>query len=177
MIFLLLLSWTIPFDKISPKILRCSIFSSVHFSFDVTKSIPINAVVPPASFNGTANTDLWSASKIISYVSNYAAIYTIRLISASTVAGRLIGLTPGVDYPTGWVLSADDAALVITHNLDRLHSSVKVISINGVTSNGVELQGNLAYSSVTNVYGTGYNAIRLDALATITTELYIKILV
>ena len=126
--------------------------------------------------SGTANTDLWSASKIISYVSNYAAIYTIRLISASTVAGRLIGLTPGVDYPTGWVLSADDAALVITHNLDRLHSSVKVISINGVTSNGVELQGNLAYSSVTNVYGTGYDAIRLDAFATIETELYIKII-
>lgn len=127
--------------------------------------------------SGTANTDLWSANKIISYVSNYAAIYTIRLISASTVASRLVGLTPGVDYPTGWVLSADDAALVITHNLDRLHSSVKVISINGVTSNGVELQGNLAYSSVTNVYGTGYDAIRLDAFATIETELYIKIII
>ena len=127
--------------------------------------------------SGTSNTDLWSASKIISYVDNYASIYTIRLISASTVAGRLIGLTPGVDYPTGWVLSADDAALVITHNLDRLHSSVKVISINGITSNGVELQGNLAYSSVTNVYGTGYDAIRLDAFATIETELYIKIII
>ena len=53
---------------------------------------------------------------------------------------------------------------------------MKVISINGVTSNGVELQGNLAYSSVTNVYGTGYDAIRLDAFATIETELYIKII-
>ena len=127
--------------------------------------------------SGTANTDLWSASKIISYVSNYAAIYTIRLISASTVAGRLVGLVEGTDYPTGWVLSADDAALVITHNLDRLHSSVKIISINGITSNGVELQGNLAYSSVTNVYGTGYDAIRLDAFATIETELYIKIII
>lgn len=127
--------------------------------------------------SGTSNTDLWSASKIISYVSNYAAIYTIRLISASTVAGRLVGLVEGTDYPTGWVLSADEAALVITHNLDRLHSSVKIISINGITSNGVELQGNLAYSSVTNVYGTGYNAIRLDAFATIETELYIKILI
>ena len=127
--------------------------------------------------SGTANTDLWSASKIISYVSNYAAIYTIRLISASTVAGRLIGLTPGVDYPTGWILSADTAALVITHNLDVLATTVKVFSKNGTTSDVVELQGNLAYSTFTNKYGTGYNAIRLDALATITTELYIKILV
>ena len=58
-----------------------------------------------------------------------------------------------------------------------MHSSVKIISINGITSNGVELQGNLAYSSVTNVYGTGYNAIRLDAFATIETELYIKIII
>lgn len=126
--------------------------------------------------SGTANTDLWSADKIISYVSNYAAIYTIRLISASTVAGRLVGLVEGTDYPTGWVLSADESALVITHGLDSRSKVVKVLSKNGTTSNCVELQGNVAYSTKTDVYGTGYNAIRLDAFATITTELYVEII-
>jgi hypothetical protein len=126
--------------------------------------------------SGTANTDLWSASKIISYTSGYPIIYTIHLISAGTVAGRLVGLVAGTDYPTGWVLSADESALVITHGLDRRSKVVKVLSKNGTTSDCVELQGNVAYSTKTDVFGTGYDAIRLDAFATITTELYIEII-
>ena len=78
--------------------------------------------------------------------------------------------------PTGWVLSADESALVITHGLNSRSKVVKVLSKNGTTSNCVELQGNVAYSTKTDIYGTGYNAIRLDAFATVTTELYVEII-
>ena len=126
--------------------------------------------------SGTADIDLWSASKIISYTNSYLVGYTIHLISAGTVAGRLVGLVEGTDYPTGWVLSADESALVITHGLNSRSKVVKVLSKNGTTSNCVELQGNVAYSTKTDVFGTGYDAIRLDAFATITTELYVEII-
>ena len=86
-------------------------------------------------------------------------------------------MVEGTDYPTGWILTDDGTSLVITHNLATLASVVKVFSKNGTTSDVTELQGNVAYSTFTNKYDTGYNAIRLDALATITTELYIKILI
>lgn len=128
--------------------------------------------------SGTADTDLWSASKIISYTSGYPIIYTIHLISAGTVAGRLVGLAEGTDYPTDWVLAADSNALVITHSLDKVATTISIFSKNGVTNDLVKLEGNVAYSTFTNqYYSSGYNRIRLDALATITTELYIKILI
>ena len=126
--------------------------------------------------SGTADIDLWSASKIISYTNSYLVGYTIHLISAGTVAGRLVGLVAGTDYPTGWTLAADDSALVITHGLNSRSKVVKVLSKNGTTSDCVELQGNVAYSTKTDVFGTGYDAIRLDAFATITTELYVEII-
>ena len=120
-----------------------------------------------------SSTTLWSSSKINS---TFSPNFEIRLNSGATVAQRLVGLVAGTDYPTGWTLSADEAALVITHNLDSRSKAVKVLSKNGTTSNCVELQGNVAYSTKTDVFGTGYDAIKLDAFATITTELYVEII-
>lgn len=145
-------------------------------------TLNVDSTVLPVDDDATALTSTWSSSKIQSVIDgsseeSLTIVYTLRLNSGATVAQRLVGLVEGTDYPTGWILSADTAALVITHNLDILATTVKVFSKNGTTSDVVELQGNLAYSTFTNKYGTGYNAIRLDALATITTELYIKILI
>ena len=125
----------------------------------------------------TTTSNVWSASYISNLLSTSTVRpYSIRLNSGATVAQRLVGLLAGTDYPTGWTLSADEAALVITHSLDKRSKVVKVLSKNGTTSNCVELQGNVAYSTKTDIYGTGYNAIRLDAFATVTTELYVEII-
>ena len=120
-----------------------------------------------------SSTTLWSSSKINS---TFSPNFEIRLNSGATVAQRLVGLVEGTDYPTGWVLSADESALVITHGLNSRSKVVKVLSKNGTTSDCVELQGNVAYSTKTDVFGTGYDAIRLDAFATVTTELYVEII-
>ena len=145
-------------------------------------TLNVDSDVKPVKDDVTSVDYTWSSSKIAEMLAgseeeSFATVYTIRLNSGATVAQRLIGLVEGTDYPTGWILTDDSAALVITHNLDTLASLVKVFSKNGTTSDIVELTGNVAYSTFTNKYGTGYNAIRLDALATITTELYIKILI
>ena len=145
-------------------------------------TLNVDSDVKPVKDDVTSVDYTWSSSKIAEMLAgseeeSFATVYTIRLNSGATVAQRLIGLVEGTDYPTGWILTDDSAALVITHNLDTLASLVKVFSKNGTTSDIVELTGNVAYSTFTNKYGTGYNAIRLDALATITTELYLKILI
>lgn len=150
-------------------------------SFNGT-TLNVDSNVLPVDDNATSASSTWSSNKIQSVINgtgeeSLGKVYTIRLASGATVAQRLIGLVEGTDYPTGWVLTDDGTSLVITHNLATLASVVKVFSKNGTTSDIVELQGNVAYSSFTNKYGTGYNAVRLDALATITTELYIKILI
>lgn len=126
-----------------------------------------------------SSTTLWSSSKIASmFTSDANKVYTIRLNAGSTVAQRISGLTAGVDYPTGWTLSGNDVNLIIQHNLDELVADVFVYSKNGSTSDVVKLTGNVAYSTLTNVYSAGdYDSIRLDALATIQTELYIKIII
>ena len=82
-----------------------------------------------------------------------------------------------VNYPTGWVLAADSNALVITHSLDKVATTISVFSENGITNDLVKLEGNVAYSTFTNqYYNSGYNRIRLDAFATVTTELYVEII-
>ena len=103
--------------------------------------------------------------------------YTIRLNDAGTVGGRLTGLVEGTDYPTGWTLASDAQALVITHNLNRTCFDVKVKS-QLVSGNRVTLRNDLAFSTLTDIVDGGqYNQIRLDALATVETELYIEIII
>lgn len=148
----------------------------------VGDTLNVLSTVKPVDDNVTSVDSTWSSSKIQSVINgtgeeSLSKVYTIRLASGATVAQRLIGLVEGTDYPTGWALDSDGTSLVITHNLATLASSVKVFSKNGTTSDVIELQGNVAYSTFINKYSTGYNVIKLDSLATITTELYIKILI
>ncbi len=127
--------------------------------------------------NSITSNNVWSAEKINSLLTGSSfQTYKIRLNSGSTVLQRITGLVEGVDYPVGWVLMADNAALIIKHNLNTLSTVVSVFSVNGVTNDAVKLEGNVAYSTFTNKWvDGGYNAIRLDAFATINTEIIIKI--
>lgn len=128
--------------------------------------------------DGNSSTEiLWTSNKIESVLGNYRSVYSIRLDSGSTVANRISALVEGTDYPTGWVLSDDDAALVITHNLDRVCVDVKVKS-ELISGNLVTLMGSVAYATLTDeLDGTEFNSIRLDALATVNTDLYLYIII
>lgn len=53
-------------------------------------------------------------------------IYHITLPYSTTVAGRIALAT---DYPAGWTLSANGVNLVVTHNLGRWCTDVKVFSV------------------------------------------------
>lgn len=55
-------------------------------------------------------------------------IYSITLPTASSVYDRVNLAVEGVDYPTGWVLTSDGVNILITHNLNRWCTDVKVFS-------------------------------------------------
>lgn len=98
--------------------------------------------------------------------------YPINLPVAASVAGRLVGLTPGVDYPTGWTLQAGTSPvdLVITHNLGKDVAYVTVFSID---SNGKRLLiSNAAYSGI---LAQSTSVLRIEALATIAKPILIQI--
>lgn len=101
-------------------------------------------------------------------------VYTITLPSASTVAGRISAAIEGSDYPTGWVLTADDIDIHITHSMDRRIASVNVFS----NSLGVErlLLGNAAYSGLFMPYTITYDEVVIEALATIETDITIQLI-
>jgi hypothetical protein len=55
-------------------------------------------------------------------------IYSITLPYASSVAGRIAAATAGVDYPSGWTLTADGLNILVTHGLGRWVSNVTVFA-------------------------------------------------
>ena len=128
--------------------------------------------------SGTSSTDLWSASKIRSYTEPFTQIYTIKLKAGTSIAQRVTGLVEGTDYPTGWSApSADGTSLVITHSLNKIATTVTVVSINGTTSDAVKLEGHIACSTLTNVYySSGYNRIKLDTFNVDGTVVHLKII-
>lgn len=86
----------------------------------------------------------------------------ITLNATGTVEDRVNGAVEGTDYPTGWVLAADDKDLVITHNLGLHLESVVVVVVNGTTR---QLRsGSAAYSTW---YDYDSNEIRIQSLATV----------
>lgn len=70
---------------------------------------------------------------IYALIESLSPPYKIVLPSADTVAGRLVGLTEGVNYPSGWVLTAGSSEydLKIFHNLNRNFVKPEVWEING----------------------------------------------
>lgn len=100
-------------------------------------------------------------------------VYTIHLPSAATVANRCSGAVEGIDYPTGWIVSADTNPIdfKVIHNLNRRVASVTVTYEDG--SMHRQLFDNAAYSGI---FTPDLNALVIESLATITSPINIYIL-
>jgi len=96
-------------------------------------------------------------------------IYSITLPYSTTVAGRIALAVSGVDYPSGWTLTADGLNLVVTHNLTRWASNVSVFA----KTTGTERQqlfNTAAYNGITCLSS---NALKVYSLATISKDIVI----
>jgi len=96
-------------------------------------------------------------------------IYSITLPYSTTVAGRIALAVSGVDYPSGWTLTADGLNLVVTHNLTRWASNVTVFA----KTTGTERQqlfNTAAYNGITCLSS---NALKVYSLATISKDIVI----
>lgn len=116
-----------------------------------------------------------SLNELTALINSMSPPAKIILPSADTVAGRLVGLTAGVNYPTGWVLSADDKDLIVTHGLDKEIKEVVVWSKNLLEGIKRKELGNAAYSGIYQPIGTAYNSFVIESLATINAEITIHI--
>lgn len=97
------------------------------------------------------------------------SIYSITLPYSTTVAGRIALAVSGVDYPSGWILTADGLNLVVTHNLNRWTSNVTVFA----KTTGTERQqlfNTAAYNGITCLSD---DAVKIFSLATISKDIVI----
>lgn len=107
--------------------------------------------------------------------STFGDFTPIILPSASTVAGRLVGLTEGVNYPTGWILTPDGNDLIVTHGQDKHTKDVQVWSKNTLESINRKELGNAAYSGLYEPIGARFDSVVIESLATIEAEIRIYI--
>ena len=90
--------------------------------------------------------------------------YHITLPSASSVAGRIALAT---DYPAGWTLTANGVNLVVTHNLGRWCTDVKVFSI----INGTQRQQLRLSAAENGLTALSANQAEVYSLATIAKDI------
>jgi hypothetical protein len=100
-------------------------------------------------------------------------VFAITLPADTTVAGRILGATEGVDYPTGWVLAegSNPVDIDITHGTGMRVASVTVFSASGTEER--QLFGNAAFSGILT---PTENILRIESLAKITKTIKIYIL-
>jgi len=110
--------------------------------------------------DGNATTYSFSASK---------NIYSITLPYSTTVAGRIALAVEGVDYPTGWVLTADGINLVVTHNLNRWCTDVKVFA----KTTGTQRQQLRLTASDNGLTALSANQAEVYSLATIAKDIVV----
>lgn len=144
--------------------------TGLTWTYDDTNGT-LTPVVTLAAFT-TDNLTEGSFNKYASS-STIKGVFSIDLPSASTVAGRIALAVEGTDYPTGWVLTADEGDLIITHGLNRQIANVSVFSKNLLISR--QLFGNAAYSGIYQNYLSVYNNVVIESLATIETDITIKL--
>ena len=87
-------------------------------------------------------------------------IWHITLPYATSVAGRIALAT---DYPTGWTLEADGVNLVVTHNLNRWCTDVKVFA----KTTGTQRQQLRQTASDNGLTALSANQVEVFSLATI----------
>ena len=93
-------------------------------------------------------------------------IWHITLPYATSVAGRIALAT---DFPAGWTLTADGLNLVVTHNLGRWCTDVKVFAKTTGTQQQ-QLRGTAAENGLTSLSS---NQLEVFSLATISKDIVI----
>lgn len=98
--------------------------------------------------------------------------YSINLPAAATLADKIAAATAGVDYPTGWVLSATDSInLTITHNLGKEIDHVTVKKVVGSVKT-ILRPYSTAYSEVK---ATSTNVLVIEGIDPTTTQTLIHL--
>lgn len=93
-------------------------------------------------------------------------IWHITLPYATSVAGRISLAT---DYPAGWTLTADGLNLIVTHNLGRWCTDVKVFAKTTGTQQQ-QLRGTAAENGLTSLSS---NQLEVFSLATIAKDIVV----
>ena len=103
-------------------------------------------------------------------------LWSITLPSNTTVAGRCAGAVEGVDYPTGWTLTAGDSEydLLVTHGMTRPNADVTVFSIDGSNNERILVPFSSAYTGI--YVPAAKNSIVIEGLSTKETKLRINII-
>lgn len=96
-------------------------------------------------------------------------VYSITLPGASNVAGRIALAVEGVDYPVGWVLTADGLNLSVTHNLGRWVTDVKVFA----KTTGTQRQQLRDTAAENGLTALSSNELKVYSLATISKDIVI----
>lgn len=141
----------------------------------ITESL-ISKIHDPHSDDQDLSGIITDITTIYALIESLSPPYKIVLPSADTVAGRLVGLTEGVNYPTGWVLTADDKDLIVTHGLDREVKEVTIWSKNTLESIKRKEIGNAAYSGLYYpIGGSTIDSVVIESLARVNSEITIYI--
>jgi len=93
----------------------------------------LNLFTPTISLGAFTTDDLPESATKKYYTTANEPVIVISLPYASTVAGRIAAATEGVDYPTGWVLSAgvSPVDISIVHGLNRRVAHVSICAVTG----------------------------------------------
>jgi len=93
----------------------------------------LNTLTPTVDLGAFTTDDLPESATKKYYTTANQPVIEISLPYASTVAGRIAAATEGVDYPTGWILSAGVSAvdISIVHGLNRRVANVSVCAVTG----------------------------------------------
>lgn len=146
---------------------------------------PGNTLTPTVSLSSFTTADLSDSNDrryvteaekaLLNTLSGGGIVWPIILNSSTTVAGRLVGLIEGTDYPTGWTLVAGTQPedLLITHNKGKKLNTIKIYSVDPSTSaERLLIDFNTAFGGV---LVPDSNSILVEALSLIETKLKIYI--
>ena len=130
-------------------------------------ALPTTYVAIEAGFSLISTDDLNKLASLF-------PILTMTMPAASTVANRVAGMISGTDYPADWTIAAsgdNPNDLLITHNLGRRISGVKIHSVVGTAE--TELERNEAYSGIVT---PDLNTLLIKNLATIPLPIVINMI-
>ena len=146
--------------------------TGITFTYDDN----LDTLTPEVTFNDFTTDDLIEGSVNKYYKTTDRNVWSITLPSNTTVAGRCASAVEGVDYPTGWTVSAGTSEydLNVTHGMSRANVYVTVFSIDGSNNERMLVPFNSAYTGV--YVPSNKNSVVIEGLSTKETKLRINII-